>query len=41
MGPNDELNLYVDDDILKKEDLEQDELDDLLIPEEEWNDLEE
>ena len=41
MGPDDEdLDLYLDDYILEKEDLTQEELDDLLIPEEEWDDFE-
>ena len=40
MGPNDEdLDLYLDD-ILEKEDLTEEERDDLLIPEEEQDDYE-
>ena len=40
MGPNDEdLDLYLDNDILEKEDLTEEERDDLLIPEEEQDDF--
>lgn len=34
----DELDMYIGDGVLSKDDLEPEELDDLLIPEEEWDD---
>ena len=40
MGPNDEdLDLYLEDDILDIDDLTEEERDDLLIPEEEQDDF--
>jgi len=35
-----DIDMYLGDGILEKEDLEPEELDDLLIPEEEWDDYE-